>query len=892
MSEIETLSHESMLEGYHRRFEAVASALGDSPAIRFGEKLISYRALNYRANQLAHAIEQATDAKHIITLVSDEMLLIPVMLAIAKLGRVWILLSNRMPAFMISHYITKFDDAAFFTDQKPPDELQIAHPIISLAELALTDNPPAISKPFSANANVQIFPSLSLSGTLKAIARNNENVNRNLLRYVQIHDARYRDQIAFAGDPSFVGNLVAILTSLIAGATLHIINLNQMSLGDFHQYLREQRISSLHTTPSVFRLMFAHVKAGDFPDLRLIRVGGEAAFKADLELFKSNFAPPTKFVNDFGSTEVGAVSFFVADHETTVNHEQLPIGRLEPYLRLEIINDAGESVVGEEGEMVIYDKLLQSYWNEAPEANGKFFRDPKNPEWMGYRSGDYGILLEDGNLLYLGRRDTQLKVRGQRVDIAAIEKRFREHPALAEVLVQPYESKNETRLVAYLLAKEGMPLPNDNVWRAFLGQTLSDYMIPSRFVVLKELPRLANGKIDTKALPNPVLTSIERQNAIVSPRTEREKQLLAIWQDILDFRDEISIEDSFFDLGGSSLQATALISDVNERFNLVLTPAILYQFPSIQELAALIDENKINTAMHPSIVPFRPFGSHYPIFCLPGSLGNPLAFKVLAHRLEREYPIYGLQMQGLDAKEPLPSSLDELLDYYKAGIKSLGLKIPIYLMGLSVGGLHAFELARRLEAQHIAVEAVILLDTYFPHDEQEAGFADDEEEAATLQNVHAERRQKQRKQRLEALSYRIKTLGQKLATMPKKAVQYALLSPEARKARWEARQKSYEEARLLDERAKIGNLVNMNQLLEDIRKATRKTTENYRPEIYSGNVFYIKASHNAKQSNRADLWAKHVEGHFTVLEVDAPHNLLNIAHVDKVVKVLKEAILL
>ncbi len=212
-----------------------------------------------------------------------------------------------------------------------------------------------------------------------------------------------------------------------------------------------------------------------------------------------------------------------------------------------------------------------------------------------YRSGDLARYLPDGKVEFLGRRDDQVKIRGFRIELGEIESVLAGHPAVKQAVVVAREDvPGEKRLAAYVVGNREKALAPDQL-RDYLKAQLPDYMVPPDIVLLAKLPLTANGKLDRKALPPPQQAQTK---VYVAPRTPTEEVVATIWAEVLR-RDHISTQDNFFDLGGHSLMATQVISRLREQFRVEVAMRILFETPTIVELAKAIDIARASGAESP-----------------------------------------------------------------------------------------------------------------------------------------------------------------------------------------------------------------------------------------------------------------------------------------------------
>jgi thioesterase domain-containing protein/acyl carrier protein len=348
-----------------------------------------------------------------------------------------------------------------------------------------------------------------------------------------------------------------------------------------------------------------------------------------------------------------------------------------------------------------------------------------------YRTGDLGFWRADGNLVYLGRVDQQVKLRGFRIELGEIESVLGQHRAVrAAVAVVCADEQGEQRLIAYVVPAETLNAERRTInepdgsssafsvqrsalasdLRAFLDQRLPDYMIPAAFVHLDVLPLTPSGKLDRRRLPVPDLQSNEA--IFVAPRDATEELLATLWAEVLG-REHIGIHDSFFELGGHSLLAVRLLTRVQQATGVQLPLASLFQNATVARQAALLRTSPAPAGWQP-LVPIQPHGSARPLFIVHGIGGTVLNFQVLAEALGLDQPLYGLQARGVeDDGEPF-DTIQALASAYLAAIRIVQPVGPYRLAGWSFGGLVAFEMACQLVAADESVPQLALLDSRTP----------------------------------------------------------------------------------------------------------------------------------------------------------------------------------
>ena len=317
-------------------------------------------------------------------------------------------------------------------------------------------------------------------------------------------------------------------------------------------------------------------------------------------------------------------------------------------------------------------------------------------------------MRSDGCLEHLGRKDFRVKIRGFSIELEEIEAALRTSPVVQETIVDV--RKNESQddsLVAYIVPTRGQT-PTVSEIRKYLKDKLPDYMMPSAFVLLETLPLTPTGKLDRRALPKPDQSRPVLDKAFVAPQDPMELQLTKIWEKILGIR-PIGVKDNFFDLGGDSLRAVQLITQIEKVFGKPIPPALLFRSPTIAQLASILREEKW-PASWSSLVPVQTGGSKLPFFWIHGDDSNA----ILPHYLGPDQPLYGLEHQSQDGKPARYTQVETIAAHYLEEIRGVQPHGPYFLGGYSFGGIVAFEAAQQLTKQGEEVAFLFLLDSHFP----------------------------------------------------------------------------------------------------------------------------------------------------------------------------------
>ena len=385
-----------------------------------------------------------------------------------------------------------------------------------------------------------------------------------------------------------------ILATLWAGGTLRLFEARRHGISALARWLAECNISTLQTTPVFFRAM-AREAAGQkrWPDLRMVKLGGEAASAADARLFETFAAPGAVLVNGLGITEAGFnVCWFEWKPGGPLEGGLLPIGRPAPGVEILVESAAGVPVAdGVAGEIVVRSpSLAEGYWKDTDRTARVYRTLPGRDGWRELRTGDAGVRRADGQLLHMGRLDNRVKIRGHGVDPAHVESVIAGVSIVAEAAVIPAEAHGDTNLHAFVEFLPGAD-PDTVLLRKMIVDLLPDYMAPARIHPVGTLPRLGNGKIDRRTLAlqarSPVVVST-RAGANDRPASEMEELVSTTWKEALRL-DAIGGSDDFFDIGGDSLAAAIISAKLNALSGVELQLEAFAENPTVALMAELME---------------------------------------------------------------------------------------------------------------------------------------------------------------------------------------------------------------------------------------------------------------------------------------------------------------
>ena len=591
-------SREETDQSIPERFEKIAQKYPDRLAVKTKNHSLTYNDLNSTANRMAHTILNQRGRKNepVALLMEHDAPVIAAILGALKAGKFYVPLDPSLPHLRVKYILEDLRASYIVTNTKNlPLAKSLAGTVLDLVNIDELDSPP------DGNPCIAIQPeSLSWviytsgsTGKPKGVIQNHLNVLHFMMNYTNALHICVDDRLTLLYSFSVNGGTHDIFAALLNGAALFPLDLKEDGFTHLCDWLIEERITIYHSVPTVFR-QFVEGLTGqsEFPDIRIVRLGGEPVYKRELDYFKKLFSKDCILVNRLGSSETGSLRMYFANKETQISGNLVPVGYAVMDNEILLVDDAGNQIAGDEGEIAVKTRYVSpGYWGRPDLTDAVFLPGPAGGEERIYRTGDLGRMLPDGCLLHLGRKDFFVKIRGYRIDIDEIEAALRECPSIKEaVVVARNNNSGDERLVAYLVPTV-QPGPKVGELRRFLNEKLPDYMIPHDFVTLEAIPLTDTRKVDRKALPDPGTSRPELTTPYVAPRTPIEKELAKIWAEGLS-TDEVGIHDDFFDLGGHSLSATRIIARVIATFKLQLPVRALFDSPTVAAMSVVISSKE------------------------------------------------------------------------------------------------------------------------------------------------------------------------------------------------------------------------------------------------------------------------------------------------------------
>ncbi|MEP6911124.1 MAG: amino acid adenylation domain-containing protein, partial [bacterium] len=690
----------------HEMFEAQVERTPAAVAVIHKREKITYGELNRQANQLANELRGlGVGPETLVGICMERSIeMIVAILGILKAGGAYVPLDPTYPEERLKLMLSDANPSVLLTQEKVLKLL----PSHGAKVICLDSN-----RPNTAECNAENPKRIATANNLAYVIYTSGSTGKpkgvmvehaSLVNYIENAGLEFGvghgDRVLQFASISFDTSLEEIFTCLTRGAKL-VLRTEEMlaSIEGFLETCREWAITVIDL-PTAFWHELVRAAAENKlelpPSLRLVIIGGEAALTEHLAGWQKHFGAEVRLVNTYGPTEATIVATVWGPQPSTNGNgplREVPIGRPVRNVKALILDSFAQPVpVGVTGELHIGGQAVARGYMNRPELTAeKFITDPFSKQINArlYKTGDLARLLADGNIEYVGRIDNQVKIRGFRVELGEIEAALNEHPSVGQSVVMAREDfPGDKRIVAYFTNSSSHAISDAidaSQLRHFLSEKLPVFMLPSAFVPLDKLPLTVSGKIDREALPAP--NSMERPvESFVPPSTSVEKKLAAIWEATLNER-PIGIRDNFFELGGHSLMAVRLFAQIEKMFNRKLPLAILFQAPTIEGLATVLQDESAEPWS--SVVAIQPGGRRQPFFCVHAVGGNVLEYHDLARHLGPDQPFYGLQSQGLDGKNAPLNQIDEMATLYIKELRAVQPDGPYMIGGRSFGGVVA-----------------------------------------------------------------------------------------------------------------------------------------------------------------------------------------------------------
>jgi amino acid adenylation domain-containing protein len=698
-----------------QRFEKIVRLYPDRLAVATNVARLTFDGLNKAANRVAHALldKLGERVEPVVLLAQQDAGTIISFLGILKAGKILVAVDPASPAERITRVLDDTEARVFLAGSNDfamaAAFATSARQVVNCGLLAQALSDENLDLPLLPDAPAEIRYTSGSTGEPEGIVRSHRRLLHAAMQTINASHISPEDRLLILRTLSFGSR--DILRGLLSGAALVLYDIKRDGLSHLAKVVLEQSITYYSSVPTTFRSFMSELELDEkFPSVRVIRLGGEALARREVQAFKTHFSQDCILIHRLSCGEAGNICQYFVDHATEVATPIVPagfpIGDKEVFLFDE---NRRRVTVGEIGEIVVRSRYLSSeYWRKPDLTTAKFLPDPNGGDERMYITGDLGRFLPDGCLVYLGRKDLSVKIRGAKVAVSEVEMTLLEHPQVKDGAVVAWERETgESYLAAYVVPHKEGP-PDSRVLSEYLKNKLPDYMIPSRFLFLESLPTV-NGKLNRRALPRPEQKRPHIDTSFVAPRTQIQEKLASIWSELLHL-DQVGIYDNYFELGGHSLLAAQLLARIEKAFGRHLPMASLFRTPTIAELALLLEQTEVPKAS--LLIPYETKGTRPPFFSV--HFGDKKMLPYYPADLDR--PWYGLYMSSIDGRRD-PDSIEEMAADYIQHMQTVQPHGPYYLGGYCFGALLAFEMAQQLHRQGQETRLLALVDPLAPHPE-------------------------------------------------------------------------------------------------------------------------------------------------------------------------------
>ncbi|SDX08775.1 amino acid adenylation domain-containing protein [Marininema mesophilum] len=706
----------------HQIIEEQAESNPDNVALEFKNKHLTYLDLNRRANQLAHFLQNRGVGPDTLIGISMEpsLEIIVALLGILKAGGAYVPIDPSYPQSRIEYMLNDSKVSIVLTDSNHVDSLPTTQAeCISLDKewdkVSQESSEKPVCEVTGENLAYVIYTSGSTGNPKGVMVK-----HKGLMNYVSwaTDTLRVKDGHGsiLHSTLSFDLTITSLFPSLMAGKRLLILEKEQGIEGLKQALLQNKGFSLIKITPAHLQLLSKTIKPDEMNGLANVFVIGGAALSYEYIAPWLKYAPDTLIINHYGPTETvcGCCTFEVVSERIEGN---IPIGKpiantqlyvLDEHLEPSPLNVPGELYIGGQG-------VARGYLNRPDLTEERFIANPFSDDssLRLYKTGDRVRRLPDGNLEFIGRMDDQIEIRGFRIEQGEIEANLCRHPLIeAAAVITLDDSSNEKSLAVYYVPSEGQEV-NTKELRKHLNDFLPEYMIPSLYVPLKSLPLTLNGKIDRKKLASLELPSTSTNSTYVGPRDQYELEVVRIWEEVLE-RQNISIHDNFFEVGGHSLKVLDIMIAIQKQYQVTIPIHIFLGTPTIVHICNYLRNGHDETKPSCLVQLNKEVGTKRPLFLIHPGGGSVLPYYKFVKALGFEQQVYGLQSVGFESDEQPLNTISQMADRYVSEIRQAFPQGPYRIAGWSLGGYIALEITRRFESIGEQIEFLGLIDVVAP----------------------------------------------------------------------------------------------------------------------------------------------------------------------------------
>jgi len=683
---------------------------------------LTFGELRDRVSGLAETLTAETRPGDLVGILVPACPLFPVaMLACFATGRPFVALDTRYPPDWIAHGLRDTRPALIISLEDDGRDVEAWMPTVRVLRLTgLPKSAREVCRPAAVSVDEPacvLFTSGS-TGRAKTIVNSQRNLLQRVAQSINAAHINATDRLLTLASPSTIVGVRDVLTALLAGASIHLLDPHGVGARDIVNVLRMEKITVLFAFPALLRSIVAAGAGRADASLRLVRVGGDTTLWSDVDDLRAWLASGAAIQLVYAATEAPMMQWFV-DEGCRRDDARIPIGYPLPGNRLALVDEEGRATPrGEVGELIVGSSYVSlGCWTDG-RLSDEHVETDGGCGWRIFRTGDLVRQRPDGLLERVGRKDRQVKIRGFRVDLDGIEAILRGHWCVRDVAVvaRPAGADGTTTLIAYVSPRDGAPSGLIGELRALMDAAAPP-MRPARFYLEPSIPRLPNSKLDSRALA--ALDEFQAQRERAQSRDHAGPAAVAgdhvshtvarVWQHVL-LAPLRAADDDFFDSGGDSLKAITFVLELERALGLEISLTLINEAPRFDQLCQALRERRPPDST-PLVTLKAGDGRLPPVFFIHGVGGHVVELLAAARRVTYSGAVIGIRARGVVRGELPHTSVEAMAEDYLETIKQRQPNGPYYLCGYSSGGLTAFEIARRLSESGDEVGLVGLFDT-------------------------------------------------------------------------------------------------------------------------------------------------------------------------------------
>jgi acyl-coenzyme A synthetase/AMP-(fatty) acid ligase len=707
-----------------QRFSKQLALRGNAIAVREQDRFLTYRELDALSNQVAHRLlrEAGTGPSRVALIFPLTLESIAGYLGIWKAGKTCVPIDPIVPAARTAEILRDAEaTCAIASGGLPRSALKpsLADRIFEFHSCvhSMPDTCPAVS--VDSNVPAALLYTSSDGRKPKGVVHTHRTLLHRCWSDTHYLQLASRDRISLFASPGLSGVVPQILSALLNGASLHPFDLQRREFEESYEWLWSQRISIFYPPVYTFRRFVENCPSRErFDDCRYVIQSDAPTLTATVEAWRQHFPRDCMLVSQLAGTAAQIVSRYSISHTQQITDRYAPVGYTDCDKQCSIVDSTGESVErGRIGRLVVTSKYLSpgEWTNEA--AFGRL-----SPQISTLQTGDLVSLDPLGRMRHHGRCDASMEQSGYRVYFSEIEAALLEFDAVAQTVCVARELEDHRRqLVAFFVPADAASPPSDAELRGWLRTRLPEYMVPTRFLCVLELPGTTNGKISRCAVENLEIVQRSRGADLHAFENDLQRRFVEIWREAIGHED-IGIDDDILDIGGDSLSALRISAAISRCIGRQVKTGTIMKLRNIRRLVECldrVDEPVTCVSLYPG--PPRRINRR-PLFCIDGLYSyRPLAealgpgFETVGVRVRAEtHLLKTCAAQGRAAGQPAgmwPPLVEQLASTYIEQIRLHQRTGPYQLIGAAFGGVIAFEMARQLTAQGESVALLGLIDS-------------------------------------------------------------------------------------------------------------------------------------------------------------------------------------